>query len=217
MIGLSPSPPSQDFKLTQASVLREIAARGRVTTYAKGEMLIREGERGETMFVILSGKVKVFSANRDGKEVILDLHGAGETVGEMALDQGARSASVQAMVETTCSVIRHDDLRRYIAANPDFAMQLIAKLIGRTRIAVESVKRMALMDVHGRLSNLLTSLTPDQRGVGRLTERLSQQELAARVGASRDMVSRILHTLAEDGYVEIRSRRIDVLKPLPER
>jgi CRP/FNR family cyclic AMP-dependent transcriptional regulator len=106
-------------------------------------------------------------------------------------------------------------MRRYVMANPDFALQLIAKLIRRTRIAVENVKRLALLDVYGRLVVLLTSLTPGQSGVGILTERMTQQELAERVGASRDMVSRILHDLAEGGYVVIRSRRIEVLKRIP--
>ena len=106
--------------------------------------------------------------------------------------------------------------RRYVTANPDFALQLIAKLIRRTRIAVENVKRMALLDVYGRLTSLLTSLTPEQCGVGIITERMTQQELAERVGASRDMVSRILHDLAEGGYVVIRSRRIEVLKRIPQ-
>ena len=213
---MSLRPRSLDFQVIQDGLLRDLAERGRVTSFGKGDVLIREGDRGDTMLVILSGRVKVFSSNSDGKEVIYNIHGVGETIGEMALDHGTRSASVLAMEETTCSIINHEELRRYIAANPDFAMQLIAKLISRTRIAVESLRQMALLDVHGRLVKLLTSLTPDQKGIGNVTERLSQQELADRVGASRDMVSRILHSLEEEGYVEIRSRQIEVLRPLPK-
>ena len=133
----------------------------------------------------------------------------------MALDEGLRSASVVTLESTTCSLISRDMMRRYVAANPDFALQLIAKLIRRTRIAVENVKRLALLDVYGRVTALLTGLTPSQCGTGILTERMTQQELAERVGASRDMVSRILHDLAEGGYVAIRSRRIEVLKRIP--
>ena len=210
-----PEPTPDQFVAIRESLLRAVAEQGRITTFAKDSMIIREGERGDTMFVILSGRVKVFSSNREGKEVILDTHGPGETIGEMALDEGLRSASVVALESTTCSVISRDMMRRYVAANPDFALQLIAKLIRRTRIAVENVKRLALLDVYGRLTTLLTSLTPDQSGVGALTERMTQQDLAERVGASRDMVSRILHDLAEGGYVAIRSRRIEVLKPIP--
>ena len=208
-----PSPVS--FEVIRESLLREVAEQGRIATFPKNATLIYEGERGDTLFVILSGKVKVFSSNRDGKEVMLDVHGPGETIGEMALDEGLRSASVVTLEPTTCSLISRDMMRRYVTANPDFALQLIAKLIRRTRIAVENVKRLALLDVYGRLTSLLISLTPEQCGVGVLTERMTQQELAERVGASRDMVSRILHDLAEGGYVAIRSRRIEVLKRIP--
>ena len=197
------------------SLLRTVADQGRITTFPKGTTIIREGERGDAMFVILTGRVKVFSSNRDGKEVILDVHGPGEPIGEMALDEGLRSASVVTLESTTCSVVSRDMMRRYITDNPDFALQLIAKLIQRTRIAVENVKRLALLDVYGRLTSLLNSLTPAQSGVGMLTERMTQQELADRVGASRDMVSRILQDLASDGHIAIRSRRIEVLKALP--
>lgn len=210
-----PEPTPDQFVAIRESLLRAVAEQGRITTFAKDSMIIREGEHGDTMFVILAGRVKVFSSSRDGKEVILDTHGPGETIGEMALDEGLRSASVITLEPTTCSLITRDMMRRYVAANPDFALQLIAKLIRRTRIAVENVKRLALLDVYGRLTGLISSLTPNQCGVGVLTERMTQQELAERVGASRDMVSRILHDLAEGGYVAIKSRRIEVLKRIP--
>ena len=211
-----PEPTPDQFVAIRESLLRAVAEQGRITTFAKDSMIIREGEHGDTMFVILAGRVKVFSSSRDGKEVILDTHGPGETIGEMALDEGLRSASVITLEPTTCSLITRDMMRRYVAANPDFALQLIAKLIRRTRIAVENVKRLALLDVYGRLTGLISSLTPDQCGVGVLTERMTQQELAERVGASRDMVSRILHDLAEGGFVVVRSRRIEVLKRIPQ-
>jgi CRP/FNR family cyclic AMP-dependent transcriptional regulator len=211
----TPVPAPSAIAAIRESLLRTVAEQGRITTFRKGTLIIREGERGETMFVILSGRVKVFSSSREGKEVILDVHGPGETIGEMALDEGLRSASVVTLETTTCSVISRDMMRRFVANNPDFALQLIAKLIQRTRMAVENVKRLALLDVHGRLTALLSGLTPGHAGVGVLTERMTQQELADRVGASRDMVSRILHDLAKEGYIAIRSRRIEVMKRLP--
>jgi CRP/FNR family cyclic AMP-dependent transcriptional regulator len=211
----TPVPAPSAIAAIRESLLRTVAEQGRITTFRKGTLIIREGERGETMFVILSGRVKVFSSSREGKEVILDVHGPGETIGEMALDEGLRSASVVTLETTTCSVISRDMMRRFVTDNPDFALQLIAKLIQRTRMAVENVKRLALLDVHGRLTALLSGLTPGHAGVGVLTERMTQQELADRVGASRDMVSRILHDLAKEGYIAIRSRRIEVLKELP--
>jgi CRP/FNR family cyclic AMP-dependent transcriptional regulator len=211
------TPAKLRFEVIKETLLRELAEHGRITTFNKGELLIREGERGETLFILLRGRVKVFSANNEGKELILDTLGPGDTLGEMTLDEGVRSASVEALEPTTCSVVTRDEMKRYITSNPDFALQLITHLIGRTRIAVENLKRMALLNVHGRLTSLLTSLTPKQQGVGFITEKLSQQQLAERVGASRDMVSRILHDLAADGYVVIHSKQIEVLKPLPKQ
>lgn len=205
------------FEVIKESLLRELAEHGRITTYQKGDLLIREGERGETLFILLTGRVKVYSSNNEGKELILDTLGPGETFGEMTLDRGARSASVAALDPITCSVVTADEMRRFITANPEFALPLITHLIGRTRIAVENLKRMALLNVQGRLTSLLTSLTPKQQGLGYITEKLSQQQLAERVGASRDMVSRILHDLAAEGYVTIHSRQIEVLKQLPKQ
>jgi len=126
------------FEVVKEPLLRELAERGRITTFNKGEMLIREGEQGETLVILLSGRVKVFSSNNEGKELILDTRGAGETLGEMTLDAGVRSASVAALENTTCSIVTHDEMRRYIVANPEFALQLILHLIGRTRGAVET-------------------------------------------------------------------------------
>lgn len=212
----TPKVNEQDhFAAIRESLLVEVAELGRIATYPRDTLLIREGEHGDVMYVILSGRVKVFSGNTDGREVLLDIHGPGESVGEMALDEGLRSASVVTLETTVCSVISRDMMRQYLVKRPDFALKLIAKLIRRTRVAVENVKRLALLDVHGRITTLLTQLTPEQSGVGVVIDRMSQQELADRVGASRDMVSRVLHDLAEDGYLQIRSRRIVLLKPIP--
>ena len=211
------SGPSENdhFSAIRESLLLEVAELGRVAAYPKDTLLIREGERGDVLYIILVGRVKVFSGNRDGKEVILDIHGPGETVGEMALDEGPRSASVITLEAATCSVISRDMMRQYLAAHPDFALKLIGRLIQRTRGAVENVKRLALLDVYGRVTTLLTQLTPNQSGTGVIIDRMTQQQIADRVGASRDMVSRVLHDLAQEGYIVISSRRIEVLKSIP--
>lgn len=211
-----PGPADNErFSAIRESLLLEVAELGRIAVYPKETLLIREGDRGDVLYIILAGRVKVFSSSRDGKEVILDIHGPGETVGEMALDEGPRSASVITLEDTTCSLITRDLMRQYLATHPDFALKLIVRLIQRTRGAVEKVKRLALLDVYGRVTTMLTQLTPNQSGTGVIIDRMTQQELAERVGASRDMVRRILHDLAKDGYVAVRSRRIEVLKPIP--
>ena len=154
--------------------------------------------------MILTGKVKVYVSDDDGREMILDIYGPGDYVGEMALDGRPRSASVMTLEPTTCSVVMRDELRNAISANPDIAMSLIATLIDRARIATDNVKNLALMDVYGRVARLLLSLAKEEGGKLVVPERMTQQDIADRVGASRDMISRIFKDLTIGGYVTHR-------------
>jgi CRP/FNR family cyclic AMP-dependent transcriptional regulator len=124
-------------------MVRELAARGTVRTFPKNAVIINEGDRGDSVFVLLSGKVKVYVSDDDGREMILDIYGPGDYVGEMALDGRARSASVMTLEPTACSVVNRDELRAAIAKNPDIAMSIISTLIDRARIATDNVKNLA--------------------------------------------------------------------------
>jgi len=150
--------------------------------------------------------------------MVLDIHGPGDYVGEMALDGRPRAASVITMEPTVCSVLTRDALREAIAGNPDFAMNLICTLIERARIATENVRNLALMDVYGRVARLLLSLAVEQPdGKMVVPERLTQQDIADRVGASRDMVSRIFKDLTAGGYVTVVDRQITINRKPPAR
>lgn len=199
-------------------LVRELARGGQVRSMARNTIFIDEGDKGDSLFVILSGRVKVFVADADGREMVLDIHGPGDYVGELALDGRPRAASVMAMEPTVCSVLTRDALRTAIIANPDLAMNLIGTLIERLRIATEKVRNLALMDVYGRVARLLLSLAveqPDGRMV--VPERLTQQDIADRVGASRDMVSRIFKDLTTGGYVTVLDRQITINRKPPAR
>jgi CRP/FNR family cyclic AMP-dependent transcriptional regulator len=199
-------------------LVRELARGGQVRSMARNTVFIDEGDKGDSLFVILSGRVKVFVADADGREMVLDIHGPGDYVGELALDGRPRAASVMAMEPTVCSVLTRDALRTAIVANPDLAMNLIGTLIERLRIATEKVRNLALMDVYGRVARLLLSLAveqPDGRMV--VPERLTQQDIADRVGASRDMVSRIFKDLTTGGYVTVLDRQITIKRKPPAR
>ena len=197
-------------------LLREIARRGGVRSYPMQAILINEGDAADSLFIILSGRVKVYSTNADGKEVVITIHGAGEYVGELALDGGVRSASVMTLEPTTCSVVSGASLREFIAAHPDFASHLIRKLIRRVRQATESVKSLALEDVYARVIRLLAELSdPGEGSERRVRERLTQQDIADRVGASREMVSRIMKDLTTGGYIAVDEGRIVVLRKPP--
>jgi CRP/FNR family cyclic AMP-dependent transcriptional regulator len=199
-------------------LVRDLARGGQVRSMPRNSVFIHEGERGDSLFVILSGRAKVFVADADGREMVLDIHGPGDYVGEMALDGQPRAASVMAMEPTVCSVLTRDALRAAIVANPDLAMSLIFTLIERMRIATEKVRNLALMDVYGRVARLLLSLAVEQPD-GRLVvpERLTQQDIADRVGASRDMVSRIFKDLTTGGYVTVVDRQITINRKPPAR
>jgi CRP/FNR family cyclic AMP-dependent transcriptional regulator len=199
-------------------LVRELARRGQVRALARNAIFINEGDHGDALFVILSGRVKVFVADAEGREMVLDIHGPGDYVGEMALDGRPRAASVMAMEPTVCSMLTREALRAAIAANPDVAMNLIATLIDRVRVATENVRNLALMDVYGRVARLLLSLAVEQPdGTLRVPERLTQQDIADRVGASRDMVSRIFKDLTAGGYVSVADRQITIRRRPPAR
>ncbi|MFN7571460.1 MAG: Crp/Fnr family transcriptional regulator [Betaproteobacteria bacterium] len=200
------------------TMVQELAKRGTVRTYPRNTILVNEGDRADSLFVILDGKVKVYLAEPSGREMVLGFLGPGEYFGEMALDGSPRSASVMTVEPTTCSVVTHALLREAIAADPDVAMNLIGKLIERARTATESVKNLALMDVYGRVARLLLSLALEQPdGTAVIPQRMTQQDIADRVGASRDMVSRIFKELTAGGYVAINDRTITILRKPPAR
>jgi CRP/FNR family cyclic AMP-dependent transcriptional regulator len=206
---VSSAPPLRD------EVLRDIAASGVVRTFPKQAVLISEGDVGDSLFIILSGRVKVYASNAAGREVVLNFHGAGEYVGEMSLDGEPRSASVVTTESTTCAIVNRAQLREFLAQNPDFAQHLIQTLIGRCRSATENVKSLALSDVYGRLVRLLNALAVEQGGLPVVNERLTHQDIADRVGASRDMVGKLMKDLVGGGYLAVEDRRITIMKRLP--
>lgn len=195
--------------------LRELAARGRIQSFRKDVVIIQEGDYGDTLYVLLAGRVKVFATGENDREVVIDTHGPGEYVGEMALDGGPRSASVITLEPTVCSVVTRVTLRDHIAQHPDFAFDMLAKVIRRARRATMNVKNLALLDVYGRVARLLNDLAVERDGQRVIPERLTHQEIAARVGASREMISRLFKDLATGGYIEVQDRLITLKKPLP--
>jgi CRP/FNR family cyclic AMP-dependent transcriptional regulator len=198
--------------------VRELAARGDLRRYRKGSILIHEGDTGETMFIVLSGRVKVYCTDPNDKEITFGVFGAGEYFGEMALDGGTRSASVITQLPSTCSVVTRAALLAYIAQRPEFSLQLLSKVIRRLRLATRDARNLAFIDVYGRLTRLLQELaTPQADGTARINERITHQEIASRLGCSREMVSRILKDLESGGYIRVVDRRIVLVNKLPQR
>jgi CRP/FNR family cyclic AMP-dependent transcriptional regulator len=195
--------------------LRAIAASGVVRSYPKNTILINEGDIGDSLFIVVSGRVKVYASNQAGREIVIAFHGPGEYLGEMSLDGSPRSASVVTLEPTTCAVVNRASFREFILAHPDFALHLIERLIQRVRLTTENVKSLALSDVYGRLVKLLLALAVERDGRLIVPEKLTQQDIAERVGASRDMISRLFKDLIAGGYLAIQDRTITILKKPP--
>src|ERR1700693_3402702 len=212
------SPSAAQLRAITDPFVRELAALGRLRSYPKNTVFITEGDSSDSVFGVLSGRVKVFLSDTEGHEMILDTQGPGEYVGEMALDGNPRSASVMTLEPSTFSVAARDPIREAIRKNPDFALDMISKIIDRARIATSSVKDLALLDVYGRGAGPLLNMGVDN-GEGKLIipDKLTQQEIAERVGASRDMVSRIFRDLTAGGYISVENRFITINKKPPAR
>jgi len=195
--------------------LRNIAATGVVRTFPRSTVLISEGDVGDALYVILAGRVKVYSSNEAGREFIIDFHGAGEYVGEMTLDGEPRSASVMTVEPTTCAIVNRAQFRDFLLAHPDFAMHLIDRLIHRLRVTTGNLKSLALSDVYGRLVRLLNTLATEVDGRFVVPEKLTQQDIADRIGASRDMIGKLMKDLVAGGYLAVEERTIAILKKLP--
>ena len=198
--------------------MHALAERGTERRYRKGALLIQQGDVCESLYIILSGRLRAFASDANGKEITLGLYGRGEFVGETALDGGPCSVSIEAAEPSVCSIVPRETLTAFIAESPTFALDLLAKVVRRARAATESARSFALLDVYGRLSLLLNELAePQPDGSRRVAERMTHQQIADRVVCSREMISRLLKDLESGGYVAQRDRRLVLLKILPAR
>jgi CRP/FNR family cyclic AMP-dependent transcriptional regulator len=201
-----------------SEALRALARRGEIRRYRKNTLLIEEGDHGDTLYLILAGRLRSYASGDKGREITYGVYGPGEYLGEMSLDGGPRSANVITLEASTCAVITRTTLQHHIAEHPEFAFELIAKVIRRARAATLSAKQLALNDVYGRLVLLLDGLAAAQPdGTRLIEERLTHQELAHRLGCSREMVSRLMKDLELGGYLHTQPRQWQLLRPLPAR
>lgn len=211
-------PKPGDIAETRDDMLRALFAHAMVRTFPKNTMLITEGERTtDSIYLIQSGKVKVFLCSADGKEVDLEVLEAGDYFGEVELDDGVRSASVVTIERSQLAVIRQSEFRKFVAESPDFAMQFILKLITRTRALLKNVKGLALLDVSDRVARLLLDLATEENGKLIITEKLSKRDIANRVGATREMASRVFKDLVSSGYIELEPQKITISRRLPRQ
>src|ERR1043166_3102749 len=211
-----PKEPSPCDVLSDAE-LKALSERAIMRAFAKNTVIVSEGDRADSLYIVLSGRVRAYVSDDQGKEMFLSEAGKGEYFGEMALDEGPRSASVITLEPTRLLVVPKDDFAAFLAKSPEFALHLVRKLIRRVRALTHDVKSLALMDVYGRVARMLLDLAVERDGALGVEDRPTQQEMANRVGASREMISRILTELAAGGYIEVARDRVTIARPSPSR
>jgi CRP/FNR family transcriptional regulator, cyclic AMP receptor protein len=207
-----------DIGSTLSPSLRRLAERGEIRRYRKGTLLIQEGDRGDQLYIILKGQVRAFASDEDDHEITFGYYGPGEYMGEISLDGGPRSASVIVEEPTTCSVVTRHTIEQHIAQEPQFAFELLAKVIRRVRTLTARTKDLSLNSVYGRLVKLLNELAePAADGTRLVTRHHTHQELANHLGCSRAMVTRLLKDLATNGCVAPEARQLRLMRELPPK
>lgn len=208
-----PKGPSPD-ELLDVLDLRDFARHAVTRTFPGNAVVVREGDRTDSLYIVVSGRVKIYVSD-EGKEIVLGESGPGDYFGEMVLDEGPRSASVVTLEPTQFLVVPKEDFADFVANSPPFALHLILKLIKRVRALTSEVKSLALLDIYGRVARVLLDLAVEHDGVLVIKDRPKPQDMAERVGASRETVRRILDDLAEGGYIEVKGETIIIARALP--
>jgi CRP/FNR family transcriptional regulator, cyclic AMP receptor protein len=204
-------------ELLPKPLLDKIAAVATVRAFPKRAIIVTEGDDSDSLYVMISGKARVFVADDKGREVQLNQLGVGEYFGEVTLDGGPRSASVTALEDCRCAVVKRAELTAFIEKNPELAIHIVRKLARRVRDLTENVRSLALMDVYGRVARLLLELAEDKDGRLVVSEPLTHKDIASRVGASREMISRIFSDLADGGYVRKEEGLLVIARKPPPR
>jgi CRP-like cAMP-binding protein len=186
------------------------------TRLRRGEVLFREGDKGDKLYIVTEGKVKLGRTSSDGRENLLAILGPGQMFGELSLfDPGPRSATVTAVTESTFSSLSHDDLLRWLEGRPAVANGMLAQLAHRLRRANDVVADLVFSDVPGRVAKALLDLADRFGRVAddgvHVTHDLTQEELAQLVGASRETVNKALADFASRGWLRLEQRSVVIM------
>ncbi len=180
--------------LTHVAMLRPIP---------RHTVVLHAGDRTDNIYFVLSGALKVQVSDEEGREVILSMLGPGELFGEMGvLDDHPRSATVLAVEPSEVVVIGKDDFKRCLVENPDVSLFIMRNLVKRLRLADRNIESLALLDVYGRVARLLLESADLVEGRKVVTHKLTKQDIAKMIGASREMVSRVMRDLTAQGLIQ---------------
>ena len=205
------------FSGLSAEELRTIETHANLKSYRKNTVIIEKGDETTSLYVLVSGRVKVFLANEEGRELLLHTLGPGAHFGELALlGDVTRTASVMTTADSRLLAISKQDFTDCLSARPEIAMEVIRYLVGKVQSETERSAILALEDVYGRVAAALRKHAREEGG-RLITGRLTHQDLAQIVGSSREMISRIFKDLKQGGFIEVEDKRIIIKKKLPAR
>jgi CRP/FNR family cyclic AMP-dependent transcriptional regulator len=189
-----------------------------IQQFPRSAVLITQGDLSDSLFILLSGRLKVYIVGVNGREILLDFLEPTAAFGELSLLDGQpRSASVMTVEACRLAILPRQHFLDCLEKHPAIAIVLLKTLVQRSRGLVERIGDLALLDVYGRVSNILCSRASKDTEDGCPTLSITHQELANLVGASREMITRILNDLKKGGFIAIKNRQIVLINPLPKR
>jgi len=195
----------------QAEAVAEAVVKRR---YRRGECIVEQGKKSNCLAIVLTGRARVVTTDTRGREVILATMNPGDYIGEMSLiDNQPHSATVRAEVQTDVLILGRVEFARCLPENTSMAYAVMKGLVQRLRHADRKIESLALMDVYGRVARaLLEFAQTGSDGVLTIRDRVSRQDVAKMIGASREMVSRVMKDLEERGFIEVREDGSTVIK-----
>lgn len=185
-------------------------------TFARGMIIFHKGSLGQNLYIVETGKVRIFLLSEAGQEISVNIYGPGQVFGELSLLDGLpRSAGAVAMETTVTLMLHRDDFLRYLEAHPCMFRSTLAVLSARLRYMTSYAESLAFLDVYGRVASKLLELAeryglPSTDGI-EIDLRLTQGDLASWVAATREFVNKVLGTFRDQGLVKLDGQRIVVL------
>ena len=171
--------------------------------FRRGELVVEQGRKSNALFILLNGRARVLTSDSRGREVILAVLESGDYVGEMSLiDNQPHSATVRAEVQTDMLILGRAEFARCLPENSSLSYAIMRGLVTRLRSADRQIESLALLDVYGRVARALLDMAQEENGQRTIRGKVSRQDLAKVVGASREMVSRVMKDLEERGLIE---------------
>jgi CRP/FNR family cyclic AMP-dependent transcriptional regulator len=202
------------FETLDDECLRPLMQVAMLRSIPRHTVVLNAGDSTDNIYFVLSGALKVQVSDEDGREVILSKLGPGELFGEMGvLDDHPRSATVLAVEPSQVVVMGKADFKQCLVDNPDVSLFIMRNLTKRLRMADRNIESLALLDVYGRVARLLLESADDVDGRKVVTQKLTKQDIGKMIGASREMVSRVMRDLSAQGLIEERDGQLILLDP----